>query len=149
MSGTRSDQTPVTETQLAKDLRLAMGKFEESLAFAAPEAYGVHIRRLRETLASIAGEYSESVHWGVAYGGEDGADPAGVEVYDDEADAREHLQWCVPECYVVSRVMLAGPWEKAPEADHDERCCMNGVAPGKGPHPDCPGVDAVLARQLP
>ena len=23
--------------------------------------------------------------------------------------------------------------------EHDERCCMNGVQPAKGPHPACPG----------
>jgi len=27
---------------------------------------------------------------------------------------------------------------------HDERCCMNGVATGIGPHPDCPGFHALV-----
>jgi hypothetical protein len=26
---------------------------------------------------------------------------------------------------------------------HDGRCCMDGVAPTAGPHPDCPGVEAL------
>ena len=32
----------------------------------------------------------------------------------------------------------------APET-HNERCCMTGIAPGSGPHPDCPGVETLAA----
>lgn len=28
-------------------------------------------------------------------------------------------------------------------ATHSERCCMEGAWPGWGPHPDCPGVEAL------
>jgi hypothetical protein len=26
---------------------------------------------------------------------------------------------------------------------HDDHCCMEGAWPGWGPHPDCPGVEAL------
>lgn len=35
-----------------------------------------------------------------------------------------------------------------PGETHDDRCCMNGIPPGKGPHPDCPGVEALQAEYL-
>jgi hypothetical protein len=33
----------------------------------------------------------------------------------------------------------APPESPTAEPIHDERCCMAGIAPGSGPHPDCPG----------
>jgi hypothetical protein len=29
------------------------------------------------------------------------------------------------------------------EVTHNDRCCMEGAWPGWGPHPDCPGVEAL------
>ena len=32
----------------------------------------------------------------------------------------------------------------APERrEHNDHCCMEGAWPGWGPHPDCPGVEAL------
>ena len=51
-----------------------------------------------------------TVQWGVAYGGEDGNDCAGVLHYDDEADAAECAQW-MRGGFVVRRTVTTTPWE--------------------------------------
>jgi hypothetical protein len=57
-----------------------------------------------------------TVQWGVAYGGEDGNDCAGVLCYDDEADAAEHVQW-VSGGILVRRTVTTSPWENVTGED--------------------------------
>jgi hypothetical protein len=58
--------------------------------------------------AGSAGE-----EWAVAYGCPSG-DPnesAGIQVWRDEADAREHLQW-MRDGILARRIVVTGRWEK-------------------------------------
>jgi hypothetical protein len=55
----------------------------------------------------------------------------------ERIDSRKFDSWSADALAEVMAGLETGP---ADEPEHDERCCMNGIAPGKGPHPDCPGV---------
>lgn len=75
-------------------------------------------RLLREYAASLGAIFPEPgtrsyVHWAVAYGCPSG-DPneaAGILEYDDEADAREHLQW-VHDSFLARRTVTSTRWER-------------------------------------
>jgi hypothetical protein len=57
---------------------------------------------------------------------------------------RCHEHWPCTEVAAISRALGAAETQiRGDTFEHDERCCMNGIAPGKGPHPDCPGVAAL------
>lgn len=58
-----------------------------------------------EPVASIG------TQWGVAYGGEDASDCAGVLTYDDEAEAAEHVQW-VNGGFLASHTVIRTRWER-------------------------------------
>ena len=55
---------------------------------------------------------SVSTQWGVAYGGEDANDCAGVNTYDDEGEAAEHVQW-INGGFLASRTVIATRWVRA------------------------------------
>ena len=50
--------------------------------------------------------------WGVAYGGEDANDCAGVLGYDDEGEAAEHVQW-INGGFLAKRSVIATRWVAA------------------------------------
>lgn len=56
-----------------------------------------------------AGPKEVHTEWGVAYGGEDGNDCAGVLTYGGEAEAAEMVQW-VNGGFLVRREVAVGPW---------------------------------------
>ena len=73
-------------------------------------------RTLTEALEAVTAAYGVpprvSEHWAVAYGSDDGTG-CGV-WYDDEEDAREHLEAHRPGSRVVRRAVIALRWEIVP-----------------------------------
>jgi hypothetical protein len=98
---------------LRKRLTAAVDRFERNLAYTPPEAWHERAGQLRQELADIAAGFTETTHWAVAYGGTDPNDVAGYLQYDDEAEAREHLQWMAGDAMVAQRPVLCGRWERA------------------------------------
>ena len=78
-------------------------------------------RMLAGALKVIAAAYGVpprvSEHWAVAYGGSDLNDGSGiVEPYDDEEDARGHLEFYTGGS-VVRRTVIALRWETVPAGE--------------------------------
>jgi hypothetical protein len=57
-------------------------------------------------------EPSVSIRWGVAFGGEDPNECAGLLEYDDQAEAEEMTQW-IDGGYVARQKVVRWPWERA------------------------------------
>ncbi len=62
---------------------------------------------------------SIGTHWGVAYGGQDANDCAGVLEYDDEAGAAEQVQW-VKGGFLASCTVIRTRWERRGDPDQDQ-----------------------------
>jgi hypothetical protein len=80
--------------------------------------------RLAEALAVVAAAYGVapriSTHWAVAFGSKKLNDGIGcVEYYDDEGDAREHLE-SYGDGRVVKRTVIALRWEAVPDQSREE-----------------------------
>lgn len=69
----------------------------------------------------VAQPAASSEEWVVFYGGPDPDNAAGVEQCDDEADAREHVQWVVHDQGrgVACRHVFYGSWILAAESSGD------------------------------
>jgi hypothetical protein len=81
------------------------------------------VRDLREWLreppqVSAQPVASIRTEWGVAYGGEDASDCAGVLTYDDEGEAAEHVQW-VNGGFLASHTVIRTRWERRNAAEDD------------------------------
>ena len=73
-------------------------------------------RQLADALEGLEIAYGSaprsSIAWCIAWGGEDADDCAGRLEYDDEAEAREMIQWI--ECgFVARQTVIRLPWERA------------------------------------
>jgi hypothetical protein len=92
------------------------GTSDEEFDRGAAHASAVTARQLREILndtalgitpRSAAG--SSFTEWAVFWGGEHPDDCAGLDAYDDEAEAEEMLQW-IHGAGVATRAVTRGPW---------------------------------------
>jgi hypothetical protein len=117
MDGTRTEEQAAAPSHLAERLRDVVGRFRENVVYTAPEHWGKRIEQLRESLDAIAAGFTESEDWGVAYGGEEPNECAGVWV-GDEADARETVQW-IRDGMLARRVVLTSKWEEVLSDDED------------------------------
>lgn len=90
-----------------------------------------------------------ATEWAVAYGlssdpGATAEDAAGREVFDDEAEAREDVQWRV-ESGLFRRTVTYGPWERVPVEKHEPGPLDDGVRYCKCCHYVWPCKDAEVA----
>ena len=73
-------------------------------------------RFLAEGIVALLDAYGDaarvSTHWAVGYG----PDGAYVELYDDEEDAREHVQF-YEGGFVARRTVVSLPWETVPAGE--------------------------------
>jgi hypothetical protein len=121
---------------LRERLNEIVAHFRENLLYTAPEAWHERVDQLSEELEYVADDFgTDQTEWAVAYGGEDPNECAGTLQYDDEAEARESLQW-IRDSMLAKRTVIVGPWEQVAASDDAQIEHIHGD--GSGCFPGCP-----------